>query len=78
MSKMHYRVKDEEFTPAKYGSALKALDAAIKLAAEFAQSEDVDVFKVDDTGVHIVYSVDKQPRVRKGRKGYEHPGSGTE
>ena len=60
---MMYVVKDQEFPVGGSGkqSGLDALTAAIRLAVEYAQAEDVDVFRVDETGVHVAYRVDRQP-----------------
>lgn len=65
---MFYKVKDEEFPvkpDGKYRTPLEALTAAIKLAKEFAYREPVDVFKVDETGVHVAYQVDVQPAPKR-------------
>lgn len=69
---MFYSVKDTQFKvgtgKGEYPSGLKALKAAIEYAVEWAQTEPVDVLKIDGGKVTVAYAVDKQP-IRKQRQG---------
>lgn len=63
---MMYTVKDDEFPVPPGETGFRELIDAIKIATAYAQLEPVDVFKVDETGVHVVYQVGKQPVKQRG------------